>query len=239
MKELIAQTKQHLLEEYAMSDWVWTDPETHAFFKKQSAPKVQTPQPAARAQPPPPRKAPPLAPRKRAAPPKPAEEKPQKPVSQDPPQRSETKAEKIRKDFRELRLILQEKAPKLKVVDEIPDDALAKQIANAWKDSVPEVAVITINPTKAHLELLEKIAGAINGVGFRAKVLIGEQQWERLFNTPHLRLVLVPQETLDSHPEFKKMESVEVCPLLPIETYIETPKEKAALWKEIRRLLQV
>lgn len=238
MNELITLTKRYLQEEYNSNDWVWTDKATCDFFRERA---LQSPKKAA-----PPKFAPPATSKPQAQTPLPTRKRRSAPPMQagptpnlpkEPPKRTEIATQKTGRDFMEVRQILSETAPKLKVVDKVPSDAKAKKVASAWKNSVPEVAIIAITPTKTELELLEKIASAIEGLGSTAKVLIGEQQWERLFKTDHLKLVLVPEQTLKSHKEFQDIKTVKVCPLKPIQTYIDQPNEKAVLWKEIRQQL--
>lgn len=238
MNELITLTKRYLTEEHSPADWLWADRDTFEFFKRQAepppAPKPK-PQPQAAS---PIHRPTPAMPQRRAAPP--AEAAPQKepqPAQKTPPKRTDTQTSGAGRNFTELRTLIKESAPNFKILEAIPSDDEAKRTASAWKDSIPEVAIIAITATKTHLDLLEKIAGAIRGLGYSSKVLIGEQQWERLFSTSHLKLTLAPQETLSSHPEFKGLDSTKVCPLLPIDIYLQKPEEKASLWKQIRSLL--
>lgn len=236
MNEIISLTKRFLQEEYPLDEWIWTDKTTYDFFKGLSTPPL-LPQKTHSSKPvtTPTKSKPKPSLIKRQTTPTISIEKPE-PIKTTP-KRTSYKPESFKRDYSEIKKLLAEVAPKLKIIDSVPPDDEAKLIANAWNNSIPEVAIIVIEPSKEQLLLLERMAKAIEGLGRTSKVLIGEQQWEKLFKTKHLKLILVPQETLDAHPDFAEITTIKICPMAPIQTYLEQPQEKTKLWKNIQALL--
>lgn len=245
-QELIALTRRHLTEEYPKESWLWTDSETYEFFrnltpaKPVAAPPPQRPR-AAQAPPPPKKEEPP-----------PRKEEPKPKAQVQPPKRKEQEAQLPDKpaDFTEVRTALREVAPHLKIIEEIPDDTLAKRAAEGWKETLPEVVLIAIEANEAQRELLNKIASAVRSLDYSAGCLEDPVDWPALLTAPHLKLILITGQTMkmrddlmskyryDKQRQRHYLDGRLLCPLPELDKLESTPAVKTQLWNTIRHLLQ-
>lgn len=247
-KELIALTKRHLNEEYDQDSRIWTNLETYNYFRSLTPPPkpvaepAPQPQPRAAARPPPPNKEAPL----------PEKIQPQPKAQILPPKRHTQEMLKSddKLDFADVRAVLKEVAPQLKIIDAIPNDALAKRIAQSWKETLPEVVLIATEATEGQQELLLKIAAAIRSLGYSAGCLEGTIDWNELLTAPHLKLILMTEQTMqqcgdlvskhryDRQRQRHFLDGRLLCPLPALDKLETAPALKTQLWNTIRQLLQ-
>lgn len=242
-QEIVAWTKRHLTEEYSENSFIWADRETYSYFKTLTAPP---PEPVVAA----PAPQPVFKPQPVRTPPKPAAAPVEKPVTQPapPPKRQieETK-ERNAQDFSAVRAALPEH---ISIVETIPDDAIAKRIAQSWKENLPEVILIGDEATTEQQDLLKKISDAIVTLGYTSALLTNNIPWEILLTSPHIKMVLITQNSLHQHadisdkyrfdPSRKRhyLDGLLLCPLPPLDKLQTDPSIKANLWQTIRTLLK-
>lgn len=246
LQELAVLTKNFLLEEYSSQNFIWTDRATYEYFRSLAIPSPQEQQPAPL--PPLPAYKPqqPVAPAKKAIA-TPTVEK----IKDTPPKRqTESTEETTGHDFSAVRAALHEAASHLKIIDTIPDDSIAKRVANSWKEILPEVILISDDATAEQSELLQKISNAIISLGYTSALMANDIVWELLLTAPHLKMILMTQQSLQKYPELQQkyrydqsrkrhyIDGILLCPLPSLEKLESDPGIKANLWQTIRLLLK-
>lgn len=250
-QELVALTKRYLTEEYPAQSFIWADKESYDYFRN-----LPDAAPAAQAAPIPlvVKQVPVSAPVIKAPPPVPAPEQKVEPKVKEvpvPPKRQAAATEeKTVYDFSAVRAALQETASHLKIIEAIPDDTLAKRAAHAWKETLPEVIIIADHATQPQCDLLKKICEAIVTLGYSSDLLSAPIDWDHLLTAPHLKMILMTQQSLENHPDIKQkyrfdqgrqrhyIDGMLLCPLPSLEKLQAEPSAKATLWQTIRQLLK-
>lgn len=248
--ELINLTRLYLTQEYDWKEWIGEgDPETITYFKK-SIPIQQvktTPAPIPPTEKPKPVvSTPPLKP----TPQQPIQPKVEKPA---PKREEEIKKDfvleklpqKEASDFNEMRKILGH----LQVIEQIPDDSIAKQAKRAIPLS--EVVILIHTSQPAEEEFLQKVAQAIQSRLNRTCTLLPVQQleqdqaWERLLTGKQTKWILGCGLLLNQFPTMNKhfreapkegrcyLGSIPFLMLADLGLYLKEPALKASLWKAL------
>jgi hypothetical protein len=213
-----------------------------ADFFRSLAKKPQAPKPA-----PPVALPPPPAPKKVVA------EPPPKPVA--PPPAPVAIAEPVEipvTDFASVRNVLSVVAPELAILNEIPNDGIAKKIAERWKtknQSAP-ISVLVYQEPPEQKALLEGIAKALDVYFGPAKIVSAEaiekeKQWEAFLSVADLKMVIVCDYTLwqlhnlmhfykETPAQSTRMVGNVPLFLLPdMSLYLKDPLLKRSLWKAL------
>lgn len=228
--ELAALLQVHLLQEYPQGTWIGVEPNNYAYFKEHATQQRarQAPPPPAVAAAAPPRIPEPRAPARPANPPTPptpvapppavaavpAPKKPE-PAPEKQPQQAkprfalEPPAEVPHGDLGEIRSLIAERFPNVRIIDEIPDDAEAQRIRYAWKGegSSPLAIIGSFGGTAQEQTLLTNIVAAIRRY-YSSDAIAQAGGWEKLLKIPNLA------------------------------NYLKDPKLKPALWTTVRTLLE-
>lgn len=231
--ELVALTKQFLLQEHALTDRIYDSEETFEYFRRTAqqqpkpevkvAPVTSPPPPAPQLQPAaqsytanPVR--PPLAPI--PAPPKPIAEKvPVVPVVESEPPAKNAPKEKTGitieplpplkpLDLSEVRKIMAERLPNIPLIDTIPDDSEAR--LKTATHHLPNVILLSFDDLPAHVDFLTKVAAAIQGIGSSAEVrnaatMEKEIGWNTVLNSPDLRFIIASGDGIYSIESLQKV----------------------------------
>lgn len=222
---LIALTKLHISQHYGEKSWIYTDPDTLANYRefaqrsKKAAPK-QLPEK--------PRPLPRIAEPVRKQPIIKKTEPPALELPKEVEQRITPKPVN-EVDFSDLIKIVKTHFPAQKILDSQPDDARAKETAQKWKHPAipPEVWILDSSRAPEERLFLENIAQAIDLYFYPAAVL----PISKMDEEPAPRLILGTKDLLNGikAPSIA-MESISF--------YLETPKEKSRLWKDLKNTLQ-
>lgn len=152
----------------------------------------------------------------------------------------------------QFRSILQKIAPELAILDSIPDDAAAKQIATRWKtknQSAP-ISILSSGELPEHKALLAEIAAALD-VYFgparfiEADAIEKEKQWKMFLSVGSLKMIVVCDSTLwqlhDLRQFYKEtpatgvrmLGDVPIFLLPDLSLYLKDPLLKRSLWKAL------
>lgn len=155
-------------------------------------------------------------------------------------------------DFRDLRKILGSCRPNLKILDNVPNDAEAKNYAGSQANDAPRAILLSFtHPPAKHEIFLENLATALRtyGMNFKvveAKMIEKKSGWEALLKSTGLRLIIAAPNNYDSFPELKKyykttpsapgkfLEDIPLIELRDIASYFRDPSLKQQLWQAIR-----
>jgi hypothetical protein len=151
-----------------------------------------------------------------------------------------------------LRSILQKIAPELAILDSIPDDAAAKQIATRWKtknQSAP-ISILSSGELPEHKALLAEIAAALDVYFGPARFIEAdpiekEKQWKMFLSVGSLKMIVVCDSTLwqlHNLRQFYKetpatgvrmLGDVPIFLLPDLSLYLKDPLLKRSLWKAL------
>ena len=105
--------------------------------------------------------------------------------------------------FRDYRSAFQKAAPHVPIVDEIPNDAIAKKIGDRWKtkNQTAPISILSLSEPPPQKALLEEIALALDLYFGPARIIAAEpiekeKQWDALLSVPGLKLVIACDYTL-------------------------------------------
>lgn len=243
--ELANLTQLYLLQEYKLSERIFSEPESYAFFKQIATVQKKPPAP----EPAPLNIKPQLNVPKELPPPlkedKPIEQKPQPVVIEKEPSKV-IKFEELEPpkpvDFSDLRAILQEKCPHIKIIEEIPE--------RLKKQKTAHVVILHLNSTpldkKFHGNLSHAIDTCLAPTSIvNAFKIDSSHRWEDFLNQPHLKVILIAQQELDALPKLFKHYSSTPQPLLgkipvillpELSLIYKEPNRKKALWSSLESL---
>ena len=126
------------------------------------------------------------------------------------PPKEKTLKEPSQPDHSNVKKILQKISPSLKLLDQIPDDAIAKKVANAWKEKISEAEVVLLmcDPKTETMEFLKGLAKAIDQHLAKAKILMAdkfekEKRWDLFLDKNSFRLVIA-SDGIKKLPELMK-----------------------------------
>lgn len=216
---------------------VLASPEDADYFRKtyQATPKPQAP--PVRPVPAPVIAAPPLPPPPKAVepPPKPVEISKPQPVS-----------------FSSLRSLVSIIAPELRLIDEIPSDAIAKKLSERWKakNQTAPLSILTYQEPPEQRALLEGIAQALDVYFGPTKLVSAEsiekaKQWDAFLSTEGLKMVIVCDYTLWQLPHLlhfyketpaqgtRLLGQIPLFLLPDLSLYLKDALLKRSLWKAL------
>lgn len=155
-------------------------------------------------------------------------------------------------DLSSIRAILSVVAPELKILNEIPSDAIAKKISERWKtkNQTAPISILLYQEPPEQRVLLEQIAKALDVYFGPAKIVSAEtiekeKQWEAFLSVADLKMVIVCDYTLwqlNGLMHFYKetpaqgIRQLGQAPLflLPdLSLYLKDPLLKRSLWKAL------
>jgi hypothetical protein len=168
------------------------------------------------------------------------------------PELPQKPAEKNKRPDSQFGAILEKIAPELAILDKLPDDKTAKQIANRWKtknQSAP-ISVLSSGELPEHKALLEEIATALDVTFGPARLIQGdgiekEKEWKTFLSASGLKLIVICDSTLwqlhNLRHFYKETPAAGVRTLgetpvflLPdLSLYLKDPLLKRSLWKAI------
>jgi hypothetical protein len=150
---------------------------------------------------------------------------------------------------------LQKIAPSLKLNDQIPDDAEAKRIANAWKEKIVDVDIVLLvcDPSSETLEFLKGLAKAIDQHLAKVKIMMAdrlerEKRWDLFLEKNSFRLIIASDgiqklselmrfyKAVPAHSQFF-LNQTPLHILSPAQTY-KSLEYKALLWKTLCQMLK-
>lgn len=155
-------------------------------------------------------------------------------------------------DLASVRNVLSVVAPELAIINEIPNDAIAKKIAERWKtknQSAP-ISILLFQEPAEQRALLEQIAKAIDVCFGPAKIVNAEtiekeKQWEAFLSVSDLKMVIVCDYTLwqlNGLMQFYKetpaqgtrmLGNIPLFLLPDLSLYLKDPLLKRSLWKAL------
>ena len=232
--ELIREVRLLLKEEGA----VFASPEDAAYFRKKISPPVQLPRQ---------KEVIPLPP-----PPQPLRVEPPPPLKQEkvelPPTITPTKP----KPSSFIRTLLAQIAPQLQIIDEIPSDLNARQIATRWKTknkSAP-ISILSSSELPEHKAFLNELAIALDVYFGPAKIIEAEsieqeKQWEPFLHAEGLKLIVMCDSSLWQLQELRKfyretpaaatrtLGKIPLFLLPDLSLYLKDPLLKRSLWNAL------
>jgi hypothetical protein len=159
-------------------------------------------------------------------------------------------------DFADLRKIINEKLPQLRVWDQIPDDTEAKELAKLWtqEKKTPPVLILSFDETAMHQAFLANIAKTLKVYGIQAGVanavkLEQDNKWNEILNSTELKLVIASSSGFYKLVELQKnyREGTKqgrhylgdrlLLLLSDISFYFKEPTLKPSLWGALKELL--
>ena len=215
---------------------ILTSAETAAFFKKN---RVEEPT---------------VIPKVVQKPVPPVVQKPQ-PRNPDPPKKQVPVVEAPVQDLSPIKKTLQNIAPSLKFVEQVPDDTQAKRIASAWREKIPDAEVVLLGCDSSldTLEFLKGLAKAIDHHLAKAKILMAERlererRWDLFLEKNAFRLIIA-SDGLQKLPELMRfykafpasgqffLDKIPLFVLSPAAIY-KSVEHKALLWKTLCQILK-
>jgi len=160
--------------------------------------------------------------------------------------------------LKSLKNLLSTIAPSLSIIDEIPNDAIAKKIKTRWKtkNQVAPITVLHYQELPEHKTLLEQIGKALDVCFGPAKLVSAEsiekeKQWETFLASSELKLVICCDYTLwqleglmqhyrEVPAQKTRMLKDKQLFLLPdLSLYLKDPLLKRSLWKGLLTILAI
>lgn len=154
--------------------------------------------------------------------------------------------------FSSIRKLMQKIDPNFPILDQIPNDQIAKKIANRWKtkNQAAPFSILSAFETKEQRRFLESIAVALD-IYFSPSKLIDaekiekENQWESFLSTQGLEMILISDAALWQLPHLKAfykenpsqgtrfLQKVPLFLLPDISLYFKDPRLKRSLWNSL------
>ncbi|HSX38246.1 MAG TPA: hypothetical protein VLE95_05385 [Chlamydiales bacterium] len=155
-----------------------------------------------------------------------------------------------------MRPFFEKNLPELVLIDPIPDDRIARQIANRWKtkNQAAPISILTSGELPKHKIFLSEIALALDVFCSPAKLIEAEaiekeNGWKLFLSSDHLKLILICDSTLwqlASLRQFYKenpamgnrvLGSTPVFLLPDLSLYLKDPLLKRSLWNNLCRVV--
>ena len=154
--------------------------------------------------------------------------------------------------YSQFRSILEKIAPELAILDSIPDDATAKQIASRWKtknQSAP-ISILSSGELPQHKALLSEIATALDVYFGPARLIEAdpiekEKQWKTFLSVGSLKMIVICDSTLWQLHQLRQfyketpatgvrmLGDVPIFLLPDLSLYLKDPLLKRSLWKAL------
>jgi hypothetical protein len=227
---------------------ILASPEDAAYFRMKRA-KAAPPLPLPPA--PPIKSVPPPMPKIEMSPPPAKLPEPSQPQEQEPILEPKPR-EAGKQPISQMRSILMKVAPELAILDSIPDDQAAKQIANRWKtknQSAP-ISILSSGELPQHKALLDEIAIALDVQFGPARLIVAdpiekEKQWKTFLSVGSLKLIVICDSTLWQLQHLRQfykeipadgtrtLGDVPIFLLPDLSLYLKDPLLKRSLWKAL------
>ncbi|MFA5250338.1 MAG: hypothetical protein WC371_02885 [Parachlamydiales bacterium] len=144
--------------------------------------------------------------------------------------------------------------PNLKILEEIPEDTKAKEIASSWKlkAKVGRITILSYGETEKELFFLKELARAVHLLFQPTKIINAaslekENKWEAYLNQPHLKLMIISDSSLwklknllthyhenpISHETFLKNTPLLLMPQISL--YFKEPLMKKTLYETLKK----
>lgn len=146
--------------------------------------------------------------------------------------------------------------PETRFLPKPPDDAIAKQIGQQWKQEAkaPEVVILSFQEHPDKQVFLQNMKTAINQrlapcAIYSAQAIEAKQAWDKLFSMKELRLIVTTDYGMYSLPGLmshyrespeksqRYLGGVPLLLLTDIAIYLKQPQLKAALWQALCSML--
>ena len=149
-----------------------------------------------------------------------------------------------------VRNVLSVVAPELAILNEIPNDAIARKISERWKtkNQTAPISILVFQEPAEQRGMLEQIAKALDVYFGGAKIVYAEgiekeKQWEAFLSVADLKMVVVCDYTLwqlsSLMPFYKETEGARMLGQIPLfllpdlSLYLKDPLLKRSLWKAL------
>lgn len=146
--------------------------------------------------------------------------------------------------------LLQKLAPHMAILRDIPNDAMAKKIANRWKtkNQITPISILSFHEPQKQKALLLEISKAID-IYFgparliEAEAIEKEKQWDTFLSDPNLKCIVVCDYTLwqlgnlmsfykeNALEPLRTLRNVPLFLLPDLSLYLKDPLLKRSLWK--------
>jgi hypothetical protein len=157
--------------------------------------------------------------------------------------------------FAQIKTSLQRIAPHLSLIDEVPDDMVAKKVASSWKEKIPDVDVVLLacHMDSETLEFLKNLGKAIDTHLAKAKIIPADKlekegRWDVFLQKNSFRLIVAShgmQELRGLMSFYHAIPSqsqlfLDKIPLLALSeaAVYKSIDHKASLWKTLCQLLK-
>lgn len=152
----------------------------------------------------------------------------------------------LEEPFADVRRRIGERMGRLKVVDEIPDDAVARAKREQWRErqQIPEIAILFYEETIQSRTFLTNLAKAI-ALCIAPCDLFSVTQFERLLVEKGPKLILITDYALHGFPAVRRhlreggprplLGEVPLFLLTELPRYFQDPKQKVALWTALSK----
>jgi hypothetical protein len=157
--------------------------------------------------------------------------------------------------FAQIKTSLQRIAPHLCLIDEVPDDTVAKKVASSWKEKIPDVDVVLLacHMDSETLEFLKNLGKAIDTHLAKAKIIPADKlekegRWDVFLQKNSFRLIVAShgmQELKGLMSFYHAIPSqsrvfLDKIPLLALSeaAVYKSIDHKASLWKTLCQLLK-
>lgn len=273
ISDLAALLQIYLLQEYKIKDWKVADQDSYKYFKeyvqqqkkvvppkepqtitvsKTASSPVQVKAPAPTNVPPPqkivpqPPEAVILAPQEKSKP-APVEQIANTAIELHPltdPQKD---------DLNDVKKIILERIPSLQVIENIPDDTVAKAVRQRWlqKDVLSTVVFLSFQENEAEAAFLVQVMSAVKKLLAPANILKAdslqnEELLQLLLNAPEVRCIVASFNGLKSKDYLWKyfkgdsnhLGQKPVLLLEDLSVYMQDQQKKAALWRSLQGLFK-
>ena len=140
--------------------------------------------------------------------------------------------------------------PGIAVMESPPDDKVAHQVANKWKQAtgIPDIAILSYREAPKEREFLGNVAKAICNQIAPSSVLSAveiehQDKWKKLLSAPNLKLIITCEKSMHSlslmmkhHNTKTSRQYLDKTPLLllsNVSLYLRDPSLKLSLWNAI------
>lgn len=157
-----------------------------------------------------------------------------------------------------LKETIQQIAPHIRLLEDLPCDAEAKMLASEWKEQefIHEITLLSFTDNEKERLFLNHLTIAINSCLKPARMIDGrrlekENKWNLLLDNSKLRYVIAPPVVFSSFPSlmtfYKELPATEerllgdkpLFLLSPITSYFQNPSLKISLWQTLSTLLSL
>lgn len=167
---------------------------------------------------------------------------------EEPPQKKEvlpiTKKVVAEPFTEKIRVLIEKKAPHIKLIHSIPSDQIAKERAALWKKNL-SVILLAFSQNTQDLLFLKNLANAIQtSFSISPKIInagkiTNENQWQAFFEKHERQLIIGFKHSLDRITDGISLPSkLNLIPLLTPYEYEKHPSLKRELWKMLKQILQ-